>query len=288
MAVRPQFETAEQISNQVPQLNTGLQGNTAVFNDENIVGSSDDLGQQWVLSESSKPREITASVDLAGYHTSNVALTSNDAVSDQYFVGQLSLSWQRAVTDRVSFDIGVQQAFFRYNQFTELNFDSLNLGAGLTGQLPNLRNATWYARYNFNRLTAENFGSELYHSHSLVVGAQTVFQLSRADSFFVGVIAQINFTDPSDLERREYGVYAGYALVVTRSLIADAIYRAALYDYSDRLDLNQTLSIALRWKPVDYLTVSAVASGTINRSDNSTFDYNLFNTGASITVGYQF
>jgi hypothetical protein len=260
----------------------------AAFSDDAIT--SDDLGQQWVLKENEPPKNFAASVELSAYHTSNVALTAKNELDDSYLVGQVAASWQHAVSSTANFDLSLQQAFFRYSEFTELNFDSLNLGFGLTWQMPRLADITGYARYNHNRLTSENFGTELYTSHSILVGAQKVFQLTRADSFFVGVSAQWNFADPSDLERREYGIYGGYGIAITRSLSADAVYRASLYDYhrASRLDLNQSLAVTFRWKPVEYFTVNAALSGVLNRSEEAAFDYDLLNAGLSLSATYRF
>ncbi len=289
-AVRPQFETAQQASNLTPVQVSQKHENVSAMDQAVLSNNTGDLGEQWIYQSKETPKSLTAAIEVSAYHTSNVALTSRNALDDNYLVGQLAVSWQRPLDKALVFDISLQQAFFRYDEFSQLNFDSLNAGCGLTWQTSFLGGTSWYARYNFNRLTAENFGSELYTSHSLLVGGQKVFQLSRADSLFLGVSAQVNFADPAALERREYSLYGGYALAITRSISCDAIYRAAIYDYNqtDRTDLNQTLSVGVHWRPVEVLTVSGTVSGALNRSDKSTFDYDLLTAGATLSIGYQF
>ncbi|MEO7932835.1 MAG: hypothetical protein ABIT76_06730 [Chthoniobacterales bacterium] len=288
--VRPQFETAQQTTNLAPVQVSKKQETVSAMDQAVLSNNTGDLGEQWIYQSKETPKSFTAVAEVSAWHTSNVALTSRNALDDNYFVGQLAVTWQHPLAKSVVFDISLQQAFFRYNEYSQLNFDSLNAGFGLTGQTTFLGGTSWYARYNFNRLTAENYGSELYTSHSLLVGGQKVFQLSRADSLFLGGSAQVNFADPAELERREYALYGGYALAVTRSISCDAIYRAAIYDYNqtDRTDLNQTLSIGVHWHPLEVLTISGSVSGALNRSDKAVFDYDLLTAGATLSVNYQF
>ena len=91
-----------------------------------------DLGEQWLLKPEEKERPLILVGDIAGYATNNVALTENGTHKDQFIVGQIAASYQPKIAENLLAEITFRQAFIRYHQFTELNFDSQDMGAGLT------------------------------------------------------------------------------------------------------------------------------------------------------------
>jgi hypothetical protein len=106
----------------------------------------------------------------------------------------------------------------------------------------------------------------------------------------VGAFGMTGFANPDNAERDQGGVFFGYRLMLTRALEADLQYRLAgqFYDGADHNDLNQVLSLNLRYRVAPWADVNAFFSFGNNRSDRSVFDYNVLNTGAGVGVSARF
>jgi hypothetical protein len=172
----------------------------------------------------------------------------------------------------------------------ELDFTSIDAGAGLTYRPLWLRGSDLFARYNFTDLISASSGQEFFQNHTAVFGAQRTFIFGRAHYAYAGVSAQFGFADPVENERDEYSGYAGYHLQVTRRLQADLFYRGGFFQYSggNRQDWNQIVSLSGRYEVTTWLAVTMSAYLTTNRSNRPTFDYDAGNVGGGIGVTMRF
>lgn len=249
-----------------------------------------DLGEQWLLKYKEKERPFMLVADFAGFATNNVALTKNGTHRDQFLVGQIAASYQPKLTSQLLAEFTYRQAFFRYRRFTELDFDSQNMGAGLTYLPAGLWNIAFYGRYNYNRLLDAREENEIFTNHSLTLGLQKAFVLSRAHYFYAGYASQLSIARPRLSQRDEHGAYAGYHVNLTRALQGDFFYRIAWFDYAEggRNDLNQTVSSSFQYYFTKWLYAYASASLVVNNSNRPLLDYNSFSPAVGLNATLKF
>jgi hypothetical protein len=119
---------------------------------------------------------------------------------------------------------------------------------------------------------------------------QKGFALGRAHAFTLGALASLGISTPSEAQRNQVGLLAGYHLLLTRSLETDLLYRIAYQSYSDssRGDLNQVFSWNLRYRLTEWAEASAFFSFGSNRSNVGAFDYDVFSTGGGLGLTTRF
>lgn len=286
-----QIEQARTYENgRSPSVDTEPAGVTSSEQAPSSPGDTQDLGEQWLLRYQEKVRPFAFAAYIDGYHTNNVALTENHTESDEFLVGEIVASYNLQLANNLQADITLRQLFFRYNRFTELDFDSQNAGTGLTYLAPELWNISFFGRYNYNRLLDADSHDEIFTNHALIAGFQKAFVLSRAHYFYAGYSSLFGFSHPRISQRDEHGAYAGYHVNLTRALQGDFFYRAAWFHYTEqsRNDLNQTLSADIQFYFTKWLSTHASASLTIDNSDTNRFDYSAFTCGVGIACNFKF
>jgi hypothetical protein len=249
----------------------------------------DDLGQQWILKEQKKYQPFSLIGEANGFYTDNVALARDSEQNDRFLVATVGLSYQPRIGNQWQFEFTAKQSVFRYEEFDVLDFDSLNIGGGVTYVEPRLWDIAFFGRYNYNRLTDKQEHSEFFRNHTVNIGFQKAFILTRSHYLYAGYASQFAFSDPEAAERDEHGIYGGYHLNITRSLESDLFYRIAYFTYhGDREDLNQILNASLRFNVTKWASLTAFGSFGLNRSNKSIFDYQVFNTGAGLALNFKF
>ena len=200
----------------------------------------DSFGAQMILKDQERVRPFSLSGGSSLYYTSNVALTRRDALDDIFAVVNASGTWTRAVHPEVELQIGLQASAFRYNRESQLDFNDLGAGLGLSWAPQTWRGVGLFARYDFTELV-DRHGNEILRDHQFSLGAQKVFALGRAHAFSLGALGSVGISTPAAAERNQVGIFAGYHLQLTRMLATDLLYRIAGQSYSEsnRLDLNQ-------------------------------------------------
>src|SRR6266851_2310563 len=117
-----------------------------------------DIGEQQILKRMEEYKPFTASVYSPFYWTSNAALVSSGEQDDVLVAPGVTLMYQPRITKTFYAEVGVVQQFFLYDRFTELNFASLDVIAGLVYYLPQFHNLSLRGYYDYNRLTdTDNF-----------------------------------------------------------------------------------------------------------------------------------
>jgi hypothetical protein len=171
-----------------------------------------------------------------------------------------------------------------------LDFESVDAGVGLNYRLRQLWDITLFARYNFTDLIGGRTGDEFFQDHTFTLGAQKTFALSRAHSIVTGISGQWGIADPSVAERDEYSIYGGLQVQATRQIEADLFYRLGYFVYREasRRDVNQTVTLSLRYNVAEWLSVNGTTYFGVNSSNRSTFDYNVFNAGGGLGASLRF
>jgi hypothetical protein len=249
-----------------------------------------DLGVQAILKRQEQYRPFTFTLSTPFFYTTNVALTRNGEVGDGVFAPALTLAYQPRIAKTLYGEVIVVQQLFYYDRFTNFNFTSFDAIAGVVWYLPQYHNLALRLRYDFNRLTDDQF-DEFFQNHSIVAIAEMPFQFGQAMQLNLGALANISVSsDPQTPRRNDFEVYAGYAVQLSRSFSVDAVGRFIVKDYyqGDRTDINEILALTANYRPRTWLTVSAIATFSWNQSNQSVFDYYVADLGGGVSVTFKF
>ncbi|MEA3187614.1 MAG: hypothetical protein QOD99_1444 [Chthoniobacter sp.] len=289
--VESRIEQARQFRATETGSGSGSSGTVLATGAEGTAGAENEsFGSQQILRRQEKLHPFNAFAEVSAFYTNNVALSHRNGVGDAFLVPTFGLSYQRPITDALRAEFTLKGGVYRYNKFTELDFESVDAGGGLTYQLHSLGNVEVFARYNFTELISADSGDEFFQGHTLTFGVQKAIAFSRAHGIYAGVAATLNKADPAAAERNEYGIFAGYHLQATRHLSSDLLYRLNFQHYWDtsRQDLNNALSLTLRYDVADWLNVSASTYFSTNASNDSAFSYDVFNAGGGLGANIRF
>ena len=236
-------------------------------------------------------KPFTISVYSPFYWTSNAALVSRGEQDDVLVAPGVTLTYRPRITNTLYLEFGVVQQFFFYDQFTELNFASLDVIAGATYYVPQFHNLSLRAVYDYNRLTDTDNFDELFVNHSIILTAELPFRIARAQQIVLGTALNLSFAgNPESPRRNSYSLYSYYDLALSRSFSLDAAFQLAVRDYysGDRTDVNETLSLSANYRVRDWLTLSALSSFSWNQSNHSVFEYSVANIGGGIALTLKF
>ena len=249
-----------------------------------------DLGEQWILKPNVPANPFNAHASLSLFATDNVALSRRSALSDLFAVADIGLGYTRPLAQDWALLIGAQQSFFRYDQYTEFDFESSNANAALSHQARGPGNIVFSLQYGFSRLTSGSADNQLYLGNSFALAATKVVQIRSADSVdFNGAIGY-TLADPDSLERAELRFAIGYNLRVARSFTATAAARVEFFDYTNvsREDLLQSVALGARWEINENIAMSGSISAANNLSTQPVFTYQAINGGATLTAHIRF
>lgn len=256
-----------------------------------VVDANDEsFGTQALLKRDDKPKPFSVFADVSAFVTNNVALTSRDPLRDAFLVANFGLSCQRNVADALSAEFTLKGGIFRYEKYSELDFQSIDAGLGVNYRLPKLWDVTLFARYNFTDLYNGDTGDHFFTNNTVTFGAQRALVLGRAHNVFAGVSGTVSLAEPRSAQRDEGSFYTGYHVDLTRSLGADAFYRAAWHVYreNDRVDINHTVTLSVRFSVKDWLAVIAAGYASFNDSNKPAFDYTAISGGLGLSLDLKF
>lgn len=250
----------------------------------------DDIGVQQMLKERERVKHWLVFGEVGGYYTSNVALLNQFVEDDAFLVTGFGVSYQHEIGGSLLLTGAVRQQFFRYDEFSVLDFDSFNVSAQLTYILREFYEVAFFVRYNYNILTQPTLSDEFFNNHTVTFGAQKSFALSRAHYWYTGADAVLSWADPSIAGRNEYGFFLGYGAQLTRALNASFFYRFGYFDYEagGRHDINNSITAALAYTFFEHFTISGSVSSTWNNSNIDVFDYDVVTPGGALQAQLRF
>ena len=129
------------------------------------------------------------------YYTSNVGLTRRDALEDIFAVVNAAGTWTRRLHPEVELQIGLQASMFRYHRESQLDFNDLGAGFGLSWTPQSWSGVGIFARYDFTELI-DRHGNEILRDHQFSLGGQKVFVLGRAHAFSLGALGSVGISTP--------------------------------------------------------------------------------------------
>ena len=260
-------------------------GGIADFPDLGGAATVDDaFGAQVIMKEQPRVRPFTAFAEVAAFFTNNVGLAKRSMERDGFLIASAGAAGSRTL-GALRLDAGVRTSVYRYAEYRELDFQSVDGSVGLAWTPPKLRGAEVLLRYTFTDLTTAEHRSEFFKNHAVLLGVQDAFAISRAQAVYGGVQAQWSWADPREAGRDEYSVFAGYRLQATRSVDVDVSYRYARFVYREadgRQDNNHSFSLTARYAPRAWFSISATGFAGFNRSNREQFDYDVLNAGGAV------
>ncbi len=250
-----------------------------------------DLGEQAILKRVEQYEPFTLETGTPIYYTSNVALVDHGAMSDVIIAPFVGLTYAPRLTKTLYSEFTVRQQFFYYQDFTGFNFASFDAIAGVAYSAPQLHNLSLRANLDYNRLTPTDSFDDFFSNVALNLSAELPIPIGRAQQISLGASASVSlYAQPEPPQRNDFGVYLGYSVAVTRNLFLSASGQIVVrpYDSNGRTDVSEILSGSANYRVRDWLTVSAITSFVANQSNQSVFDYQVFNIGGGITVSFKF
>jgi hypothetical protein len=249
-----------------------------------------DLGVQAILKRQEQYQPFTISVSLPYYWTSNVALVPSGEVSDGVLAPAFVLAYQPRLMKTLYGEFIASQQLFYYDRLGAFNFTSFDAIAGLVYYLPTYHNLALRLRYDYNRLTTDEW-HEFFANHSIVLSADMPFPLGRAMQLSVGALANVSIAaDPSGPQRSDFDFYGGYHVQFSRSFSMDAVGRISIKTYYEgsRTDVSELLGLTADYRVRQWMTLSAITTFAWNQSNHSVFDYSVVNLGGSLAVTLRF
>lgn len=251
-----------------------------------------DIGHQLILKRNEKTYPFSVWLDSSEFWTDNAANLNKGGTEDWFYVGGLNVGWQQRLGGRYYGDVYLGQHWFRYNEFSELDYESGEASVGLLALMPELANSIFHAHYYYQRITQGLGESAIYETHNIRVGAQKTFLINRLNSANLSLMSSFALaTDPDELRRHEHSLLAGYNFKITRKLTFSCSYRLAYYDYFNlegRGDWYHNFGTALTWRPCENFELSAGYNYTLNDSNYEIFSYESQLAGPSLAVKFKF
>jgi len=266
-----------------------VDANGTALADSDSYSEDDSLGAQAILKNNVKIPTLFFSADTSLFYTSNAALTRRNETSDEFFVTYAAASWTPHIAPGIEGQVGAHASIFRYDRLSALDFEDLGAGAGVTWTPRNLSGVALFARYDFTELL-DRHSDEILSDHQFSFGAQKTIPISRAQTFFTGLLASAGISDPHSDQRDQLSVFVGYHCVLTRSIDADLSYRASFYRYNHdgRADINQAVAANVRYHFNELLEADVFLTFADNRSNSSAFDYGVFTCGGGVGLRLRF
>ncbi|MCW1924066.1 hypothetical protein OKA05_15975 [Luteolibacter arcticus] len=248
-----------------------------------------DLGVQLIMKEQERAHLLRLFATSQVYFTDNVRLTNFNPESDAYLFTEVGARYEGKLTEQWNVEATVRQAFFRYDDFSNLDFESLNAGAGISYRLPQDPSLMFFSRYNCERLTADDLDDQFFLNQTVSLGLQKSWVTPASSLYYLGYASSFGFADPSAAERDEHGLYGGARWQLTECLHADLYSRFAFFDYdSGQHDWNYMIVPSLTYRFNEWCELNASLSFVLNRSNRDLFDYDALSAGGGLGLKVQF
>lgn len=281
--------TRQQAPTVVPQNGNGFSTTDPYASGYSLPNESD-IGEQRILKRQAEYLPFTFTAGIPIYYTSNVALVREGEESDVLYVPQVALTYQPQLTKTLFAEATVQQQQFYYDEFSDLDFGSFDIGGGLLYVMPEFNNLALRARYNFNRLTDSDF-DEFFANHTIFLSAELPFSLAQNQQLSVGASGNISiYAEPDDPQRSDYDAYIGYTYSFTPAFFINASGRISVRDYYEggRTDVSEILSLVATWRITPWAALSAISSFAWNQSNQDVFEYHVTNAGGAVALTLRF
>ncbi len=252
-----------------------------------------ELGEIDIVSRQPRPKMFTFWTDQSFLYTSNAFLVPNGEQHDFFWNGRFDASFVPYATRNFTPRLTFEQNFFRYDEFSTLNFDSSSLQFDMKYDLN--RDDTWFVNLSYLGAilysdepntgplsTGEDVGE--FYKYGLLNASITHVRPLGTLPLRAAFTGGTNWRhgDPSDFDRISLFAAAVVFYAPIETIQFTAYIRPELQFYlhdpnsSSRTDFNLSGGVSAGWTPVEYLSIGATAGFTTNFSSTDPNDYNVF------------
>lgn len=255
-----------------------------------------ELGDISVVVRVPPPPMFTFSTSHSLNFTSNAFLTQDNRQNAWFWNGRIDASFVPYATRDFTPRLTLEQNWFRYDHFSELDFDAQSAQLDFKYDLTPDDRLFIDASYAYSRL---------YSQHPSI-GQFYKFGLLNFSGNYITALPQLPISialtggaywrqgEPSSFDR--ITPYAGVIGIYTlpSHVQLTTFVRPELQFYlndplkSDRKDLNLTVGSTLSWTPLRYVTFAATISYVGNYSDTGPRGYNVFTPSGIVAASIAF
>lgn len=251
----------------------------------------DEFGEQMILARRAHVEPWTLGMDAQFFYTNNVALTPTQPLDETYLRTGFYAQYANRIVGDWFMDASVSSYWFLHSRYDFFDFHLLRSEIGVTRKLPWLNDAFASVHYYWFHIADTEFQHSIFQNHMVNLNVQKIWKISRGQQFTLGLSADLSLAaQPSGPGRHELSLYAGHSLRLTEKWTIQSGLRAGYFHYPEmgRSDTNLGLTIGLSYALRDWAKLTFSAAGTINRSNQSTFDYHNFATGLGVSFQVSF
>ena len=256
--------------------------------------SDPELGEINLVSRAPRPKMFTFSTFQTLNYSSNAFLVRDDTESDFFWNGRVGASFVPYATRNFTPRLTFTQDWFRYDDFSELDFDAQTLQLDLKYDLN--RDDTWYVNgsYALARLSSPDAGE--FYRYGLLNGSITHLVQLRTAPINLGMSggAYWRHGDPSLSDRVSGYLNVAAIYNIRETVQLSGFTRPEMQHYthdpsgSSRDDFNLTVGATLSWKPNQYVALAATASYIGNFSTVGERRYDLVTPSLIVAAKIEF
>jgi hypothetical protein len=255
-----------------------------------------ELGDINVVSRQPRPKMFTFSTGQTFNYSSNAFLVRDDTESAFFWNGRVGASFVPYATRNFTPTLTFDQNWFRYDRFSELNFDSQSLQLDLKYDLN--RDDTWYVigSYAIARLYSPDASTGEFYRYGFLNGSITHLMRLGTTPINLGMTGGTYWRhgDPSLSDRVSGYLNVSAIYSIREDIQLSGFTRPELQHYthdasgSSREDFNLTVGATLSWTPNQYMALAATASYIGNFSTVSERRYDLVTPSLVLAAQFAF
>src|ERR1039457_434799 len=255
-----------------------------------------ELGDINVVSRQPRPKMFTFSTGQTFNYSSNAFLVRDDTESAFFWNGRVGASFVPYATRNFTPTLTFDQNWFRYDRFSELNFDSQSLQLDLKYDLN--RDDTWYVigSYAIARLYSPDASTGEFYRYGFLNGSITHLMRLGTTPINLGMTSGTyrRHGDPSLSDRVSGYLNVSAIYSIRENIQLSGFTRPELQHYthdasgSSREDFNLTVGATLSWTPNQYMALAATASYIGNFSTVSERRYDLVTPSLVLAAQFAF
>jgi len=249
-----------------------------------------DLGEQLLLTRKGDYRPFNLSAGYATTWTSNAFYTPDSPSGDVIMSAFAEAVALPHLGNNFFFEgLGAIRGY-RYFVNPVLDFNSLEASAGFLKIFREFADVGLYARYEYTLLFGRS-GSQLLDEHSLVAGLRKTFQFTRAHALFLSAEADFSLGgEPGYALAHDFSLFAAHQVDWSRWFQTSLFYQMSVYAFREngRADFRNSVGASAGFKPLRWLTISAVTWLGWNSSNESQYDFFVANLGGGINASISF
>ena len=247
----------------------------------------EEIGKQFLLKRRMAIPQFSISGDAQSFYNTNPRLLDHNTNDDFLFVGTSTLAWNPTWIRGATASAFVRQQYFRYNNSSDLDFNSTACGLNVGTALKDWFNVNY--GYTATRLESRPTGESFYDEGDASVILSRTEKFAQRFAAPYGYTMDFFHTSPGSFNRITHGIFAGLNCAITPRLLGQVFYRFQYEDYQslEREDRAHIFSITLAYYLTDWASIRTFASWTTNKSTTDR-NYDAVNSGLGASVVWKF